>query len=414
MVVNDVYKVKIEKLDHKGRGITHIDGKIVFVTNALPDEEVDIRITAVKKKLSDAVIVKHYKEAKSRVGSVCTYYKECGGCDLLHMKHKSQIKFKELKVKEIMEKFAGVKNTKIKPILFSDNVTYYRNKITLKINDGKIGFYQKKSNRIAQVEACKNANPKINDILYDIKNYMFLDGIEEIIIRVTESLNQSMVVIIASEPVDDKRIRFLLEEKVDTIVVKENDKSYLILGKGYITEQIGDYKYKISPDSFFQVNSGGAKIIFDKVLEYADLTGKESVLDLFCGTGVIGIYLSKCAKEIIGIEINRSAVADAMYNQKINDIKNAYFVCKNVTKVNEREQSDIVVVDPPRAGLEKRTIDFLIKSTPKKIIYVSCDPVTLARDLKLLEENYMLKEITPIDMFPGTSHVECVSLLCLK
>ena len=414
MVVNDLYKVKIEKLDHSGRGIAKIDGRIVFVADALSNEEVDIKIIAVKKKLSDAIIVNYHKKSKDRVSSVCPYYKDCGGCDLLHMRYTSQLKFKEMKVKEITEKFAGIKPSKIKPVLFTENVTYYRNKITLKVKNDKIGFYQKRSNKIVHINECKNANSEINDILDQIKAYLALDGIEEIIIRISENLKQSMVTVITNEPLNDKKLRDVFENCVDTVVVKEKERYYLVLGKGYILEKIGKYKYKISPESFFQVNSECAKLIFDKVVEYAGLTGKETVLDLFCGTGVIGIYLSEYAKEVLGIELNRYAVSDANYNQKLNSLNNIYFICKNASKIDNIDGADVVIVDPPRAGLDMRTIKFLLQNKPNKIVYVSCDPVTLSRDLKLLEEKFELKEITPIDMFPGTSHVECVALLTLK
>lgn len=413
MVVNDKYTVEIESLEHNGRGVCHIDGRVVFAENALPGETVEIRITSVKKSLAEATVLHLLQKADNRVKSDCPYYKECGGCQFRHLQMDAQRVFKENKVKEILTKFAGLDSSYVKPILFNDKVTYYRNKVTLKV-DKKMGYCKNKSNKIVAISSCKIAHPKINETIELLHDYLPLENIREIVIRVSESTEETMVVLHVDGPIPEEYIVRTLGDFITTIVVHEYNKYYPLKGNGYITEKIKKRKFKISPESFFQVNSKCTELLYDKVLEYAALTGKEMVLDLYCGTGTIGIYVSKYAKEVLGIELNRYAFLDANVNKQMNKVKNINFLCKDAAKVNERDKADVVIVDPPRAGLDARTVAFLKETSPSKIVYVSCDPVTLARDIKLLSTDYQLQEVTPVDMFPHTYHVESVSLLIHK
>ena len=388
--------VKIENLDHFGRGIAKVNNVPMFIENSLVDEEVEVIITKDKKKYKEGVVSKYLKESPIRVKSSCPYYDKCGGCDLLHLSYEEQLKYKENKVKEIIKKFSGLEC--VNNIVGSKQFNY-RNKITLQVNRGIIGYFQKKSNDIIAIDKCLLVDDKINNIINEIKN-LDVTSIKKIVIRVTNL--ESMIVFYG-------KINLNLNLDIDTIII--NDK--VVKGKGYIKEKINDLEFVISPTSFFQVNNIGMTNIYDKVLEYID---NENVLDLYCGTGTIGIYVSKKAKNVLGIELNQEAVNDALMNKKINSIDNIDFISGDVGTIlsQNKFKADIVIVDPPRAGLDNKSINNIIKIKPKKIIYVSCDPVTLARDLNILKEKYDVIEITPFDMFGNTYHVECVCLLIIK
>lgn len=388
--------VKIENLDHFGRGIAKVNNMPIFVENSLINEEVEIVITKEKKKYMEGFVSNYLKKSPLRVESNCPYYDKCGGCDLLHMSYEEQLKYKENKVKEIIKKFSGLEcvNSIVGSIQFN-----YRNKVTLHVKNGVIGYYKENSNEIISIDKCLLVDERINILIDEIKN-LNLNGINKIVIRVTN--NESMAIFYGD-------INSNINLRADTIIIN----SKVTKGNGYIEENIGDLKFIISPTSFFQVNNVGMINIYNKVLDYVD---GGNILDLYCGTGTIGIYVSKKADKVLGIEINDEAIKDALLNKKINNINNVDFISGDVGTVLSKNKFkfDIVIVDPPRAGLDNNSINNIIKINPKKIIYVSCDPVTLARDLNILKEYYDVLEITPFDMFSNTYHVECVCLLILK
>lgn len=387
--------VRIEKLDHFGRGIAKVNNMPIFVENSLIDEEVEVLITKEKKNYMEGVVIDYIKKSPLRVESNCPYYDKCGGCDLLHLSYIEQLKYKENKVKEIIKKFSGLECVNN---IVSSKQFNYRNKITLQVKNG-IGYFQKKSNNIINIDNCLLVDNKINEIINKLKKIDVSD-VKKIVIRVTNL--ESMVVFYG-------KINLKIDLDVDTIII--NDK--VIKGNGYIREEINDFKFIISPTSFFQVNNIGMINIYNKVLEYVD---GGNVLDLYCGTGTIGIYVSKKANKVLGIELNKEAIKDALINKKLNNINNIDFISGDVgTILSENNfKADIVIVDPPRAGLDNKSINNIIKIKPRKIIYVSCDPVTLARDLNILKDKYDVIEITPFDMFGNTYHVECVCLLKIK
>lgn len=388
--------VKIENLDHFGRGIAKVNNMPIFVENSLINEEVEIVITKEKKKYMEGFVSNYLKKSPLRVESNCPYYDKCGGCDLLHMSYEEQLKYKENKVKEIIKKFSGLEcvNSIVGSIQFN-----YRNKVTLHVKNGVIGYYKENSNEIISIDKCLLVDERINILIDEIKN-LNLNGIKKIVIRVTN--NESMAIFY-------RDINSNINLRADTIIIN----SKVTKGNGYIEENIGDLKFIISPTSFFQVNNVGMINIYNKVLDYVD---GGNILDLYCGTGTIGIYVSKKADKVLGIEINEEAIKDALLNKKINNINNVDFISGDVGTVLSKNKFkfDIVIVDPPRAGLDNNSINNIIKINPKKIIYVSCDPVTLARDLNILKEYYDVLEITPFDMFSNTYHVECVCLLNLR
>lgn len=394
-------ELNIEKLDHYGRGIARIDGKTVFVENALPTETVIASITKEKKNFIEGETIDFISKSEDRIEPICSYYNECGGCNIMHLDYNNQLKFKENKVKEVLKKFCNYTNIKS---IIGTNQYNYRNKITLQVKEN-IGYYKKKSYELVVIDKCCIADERINNIINELKG-INLSNINQIVIRTTNK--ETMLVFYSKKVIKSDVNKF----SVNTIVCIA-DKTHILKGKGYIEEELKGVKYVISPTSFFQVNTNGMINLYDKVLEYCGLNGNENLLDLYCGTGTIGIYLSKHCNKVFGIELNKEAIKDALVNKEINNLNNIDFKSGDVKEVLKTNNfiPDIIVVDPPRAGLDSKVIEQIISLKPKKLVYVSCDVITLSRDLNLLKEYFNIKEVTPVDMFPNTYHVECVSLL---
>lgn len=398
----------IEKLDHFGRGVSRINDKVLFIENALDHEIVEAEILVDKKKIAEGKTCGLIEVSNERKESECPYYLDCGGCNIMHMKYRKQLDFKISKVRELLEKFAGVERKKIKDIVSSSEFEY-RNKVTLKVRE-KLGFYKSRTYELIAIDKCLVCSHKINEII-DKLNILKLTGIDEVVIRSTYK-DESMIIFKVNDNIDDSYYIRNLEGVTDNLIILKDGVYKVLFGKGFITEKLGDYYFKISPGSFFQVNTNQALKLYNLVSDYAKLSGREKVLDLYCGTGTIGIFLSRFANQVVGIEINKDAVDDAMENKKINGINNIEFVCRDINKViDEYKNIDVVVVDPPRSGLNKKAIDNIFKINAKKIIYISCDPVTLARDINILKSNYGVEEVSLVDMFPNTYHVESVALL---
>lgn len=398
--------VKIDRLDHQGRGIAKVNNVTTFIPNALINEVVDINIIEKKKKYNIGKVNRYVEKSNDRIEPVCKYFNLCGGCDLMHMSYNNQLLFKENKIKNIIERYTNINIDKVQKILYSKEL-YYRNKVLFKV-DKNIGFYDKKSYNIVPIDNCLISSKKINEIL-DILNTCNLNNIKQIMVRTNE---KDTLVVIYSDFVSTEIIDKL---KNNCSIIKYNKKYEIISGKDYIIDEIGGYKFIISPDSFYQVNRNTIKILYDKVLEYLNPTKSDKILDLYSGTGTIGIYVSKYVKSVLSIEINESANKDALKNKELNHINNIEFICDDVAnEIDKIKDMDSIIIDPPRSGLDNKTIEYLKKIKSKKIVYVSCDPMTLARDLEKLSDVYEIKEITPVDMFPNTSHVECVCVLYLK
>ena len=394
---------KIEKLDNFGRGISHINNKIVFISDALEDEVVDATTTYSNKKFDEAKVNEIIKVSRMRIKPICPYFDICGGCNLLHMNYDDQLKFKYNKVKDIIFKYLK-EDIKVNDVIYSNQFNY-RNKASFEVKE-KLCYKMRKSTNLVDINYCYLLDKNINDIVHVLNN-LNLKNINNITIRTGE---EDIMVIISGNPTQE--IIDALKEKARSIYV--NDK--LVYGKSNIVSKIGNYEFFVSDKSFFQVNKYNVKNLYDKVLEYAELTGNENILDLYCGTGTIGIYLSKYAKSVIGIEVNEQAIFDANVNKNKNNIENISFICDTTSNINNivNNDFDVIIVDPPRSGLDKNTINFLINSKAKRIVYVSCDIMTLVRDLNILKQDYDIREITPVDMFPNTYHVECVCVLKLK
>lgn len=405
-----MYKVEVTKLDHQGRGIAKINDKIIFIPNALPEETVDVDIILEKKKYYEGIIKETINASDKRIKSICSYFEECGGCQFLNMNYPDSLDYKQNKVEEIMNKYLGIK-IKINNIVACDNNLYYRNKTTFQV-ENDIGFFKEKTNTLIPVDKCYISDIKINDIYKAIKDNINLTNVKQVIIRATKNTLESMVIFKTSNYIDNKKIIDILKKKVDSIYINDE----LIYGKGKIIENLCNKNFYISPSSFFQVNTLQAEKLYNKAIAYADIKKEDTVLDLYCGTGTIGIVASDKAKKVIGIELNKEAIKDANENKKLNNINNIEFYAGDVGKILNKNnyKPDIIIVDPPRAGLDSLALSQILNIRPKKLVYVSCDLMTLARDLKLLSNDYDILELTPVDMFPYTAHVESVCALKYK
>ena len=401
-------EVVIEKMNHQAMGIAKINGKVVFIPKVIVGDIVDIDIVKEYKNYNIGRVNKIIKNGSKRVDVLCPYYDICGGCSISAYTYQDELEYKVNNVIDIFKR----NEIDIKPnIIKSDNRYGYRNKITLQVSNGIIGLYEEDSNKIVDVDKCLLVSDKLNEIIDIIKRNINVNKCNKIVIRDT----YYGIMIIFYGSVNNEEVIKYLGKKVVSIYTYDN-KYKCIYGEKYLYEMIGEYKYRISPDSFFQVNSRIVNKLYNKVVEYAIKNEKkDNLVDLYCGTGTIGIYLSKYFNNIIGIELNKQAVEDAKENAKINSVNNIKFYAGDVGKIiNDQIKADVIVVDPPRSGLDKRTKDILLKIKANKIVYVSCNPLTLARDIKELDTGYMLEDITLVDMFPNTHHVECISVLCHK
>lgn len=406
-----MYEVEIEKLDHQARGISHINDKIVFVENALPLEKVKVKIVKENKKIMEAVVIEYISRSKDRVESSCPYYKECGGCDLLHLSYEKQLIYKENKIKEIMNRYAELDDKLIKNIVPSPAQYNYRNKITLKVKNN-IGYFKKKSYDIVEINNCLLANKKINEIIKEISKISVPKSINELVIRSINEDEFSLTIYLQNKENIDNFIN-KMKNNFDSIKIIFENKVLKEIGKNNIIGRLDKYNYQMSQTAFFQVNTQQTIKLYDKIKQYVKDFNSPITLDLYCGTGSIGIYISEYASKVIGVEINPEAIENAKINADNNGIKNIEFLAGDAkTVLNKNNYSaELVIVDPPRSGLDLEVVNDIIKINPKDIIYVSCDPITLARDLKLFSDKYKVIEITPFDMFPNTYHVECVVLL---
>lgn len=401
-----MYDVLIDRLDHQGRGIGYIDGKIVFVKNALPGSSVKVKVIKENKKFYEGIVIEYYSKSDDRVDVSCPYYEFCGGCDIMHMSYSFQHDYKINKVKDIINKFVK-EDIKISDISFDDQF-YYRNKATFHVKSG-IGYFKEKTYDLIEIDSCMICSNEINSILNILKK-IDLSGISNVVVRSSYYNKNVMVVFNIFDDVDKNMIINSLKDVVSSIYFK-NDKYELIYGDQYIVDKIGDLKFVISPDSFFQVNTPMAYKLYSKVKEYANVSNDSNVLDLYCGTGTIGLFVG--GKSLVGVEINESAINDAIINKNLNNISNCQFICGDSGKVLKKldKNFDVVIVDPPRSGLSELSINEVISVGAKRVVYVSCDPVTLARDLNIFKEYYIIKEISLFDLFPNTHHVEIVTIL---
>ena len=392
-------EIKIEKLDNKGRGIGYVDGKIIFIPKALLNEIVDVKITANNKKYYEGEITEIITTSPERKESKCKYFDKCGGCNLLNLDYDRTLSYKESKIKEIFLKFLNIELNDITLINGENNVAY-RNKITLHIENSVVGLISE-NNNILKINKCLMISDGMNEILLYVKSLNIKNG--KVLLR--ENNKKEILISIMTE---DKVILNIIPSRIKGIIF--NDK--VLYGKTTFIEEVEGYKFQVSYNSFFQINRKMTSKLFQIIND--NIEG-ENVLDLYCGVGTLGISVAKKSKKVIGIDNLKSNIEDALYNKRINKIKNIDFILGDASVFkNETFKIDTVIVDPPRSGLNEYTLDGLLKNIPSKILYVSCNPFTLARDLKRLLDRYELKKYYLLDMFPWTHHIESVCVLKLK
>ena len=396
-------EVKITKLNHSGEGMGTLNGKIVFIPKTIPSDLVEAQIIKEHKNFIEAIPTEYKELSPNREEILCPYYQECGGCQLMGLPYQEQLNYKKEKVINILNKYA---NLNLNPNIQESNQYNYRNKITLQVKNGKIGLYTQSSNNLIPINKCLLVSDSINNLIKLIDEELNLQSINQIIIRET---NNQLMIWFKGE-INESTLIKNLSNHVTSLYL--NDKH--LYGTKTITETLDKYKFLISPASFFQVNHPQTINLYNQVKKYLGPNNNE-ILDLYCGTGTIGIYVSDYCKKVTGIELNPSAVIDAHHNIELNHLTNIKIKQGDVGRLlQDKNTYDAIIVDPPRSGLDKRTRTTILKIKSPKLIYISCNPITLARDLNDLKEIYNIDDITLFDMFPNTYHVESVVLLNLN
>lgn len=391
----------IEKLDNHGRGICYINNKITFIENALPNEEVEIKITKENKKYNEGIVTKYIKKSSKRIEPKCPYFEECGGCNLLNTTYEETIKYKKDKLESIMSKYAKI-NKNI-DIIESQNTLNYRNKITLKVINNKYGYYVSNTHKLVSINNCLLAEQPIKEFIKDINKLNIKNG--EVIIR--SNYNEEILIVINTKDKINPDIEYLKENHKIVGFIVNNE---IINGDNKFIEIINNKMFQVSYDSFFQINRYICGKLFELIND--NIKEGETILDLYCGVGTLGLNANK-TKKIYGIEIIPNAIINAITNAKINKQNNAYYMVGNTSKCIDKinDKIDTIIIDPPRSGLDEITRNTIIDMKPNKILYISCDPMTLARDLNILKEYYNINLIKGLDMFPYTYHIETICIM---
>lgn len=471
---NQEYDITIEDMGNEGEGIGHIDGMAVFVKDTVPGDVARIKIVKVKKNYAYGRLMELIQLSEYRVTPICPHARQCGGCTIMHISYEKQLAWKQDKVKNCLQRIGGVADIeeKMEPIIGIDTVVEgvpairYRNKAQFPVRRDRngeivIGFYAGRTHSVIDTDVCYLQAEVNDEIIKRFRGFMEEYGVEpydeeqhtglvrHILTRVGKRTGEVMICLIINgreligvgqgrnpHGSQSQKYRNVEQELVScmadipgitSISINVNtektnrilgDSCRTIWGQDYITDYIGNVKYQISPMSFYQVNPEQTEKLYAKALEYADLHGTETVWDLYCGIGTISLFLAQKAKKVMGVEIVPQAIEDARRNAEINDITNVeFFVGKAEEVLPEQfektgEYADVIVVDPPRKGCDEVTIQTMIRMAPRRIVYVSCDPATLARDVKLLTAaGYEVERISPLDQFGNCGHTEIICLL---
>ena len=446
---NEEYIVEIIDNGFEGEGIAKINNYTVFVEGAIKGEKCKILILKTTSSHAFAKIVEIIEKSEFRCIPDCDTYKRCGGCSMRHIDYDKTLDIKQEKVQNLINKTLNT-NVEVKKVLGMGNPYNYRNKAQYPVGTDKngkpiFGVFAKRTHEIVPVKECqiqmKISSEIAKFVLSEMEKFKVSVYNEEtgkglvrhIITKVGIQTNEIMVIIVINgkEMPHELTLANNIIDKfpdVRTVVKSINmkntnvimgDKNEAIVGRGYITDRLGDFIFKISPMSFYQVNPIQAEALYNIGIEKANITKDDVVCDLYCGVGTIGIFASKFAKKVYGIEIVKQAIEDARINANLNDIDNVEFICGDVEEAfdelikKEKVKPDVIIVDPPRRGLDEKTIENIMKLKTGRVVYISCNPATMVRDLKMMEEMYEVVEVQPVDMFPFTSHVECVSVLRL-
>lgn len=447
--IKDVLYVTFTDLTHEGKAVAKVEGYPLFVEGALPDETGEIEVTKLNKGYGFAKLIRLDQTVLERVKPPCSVYDECGGCQLQHMTYEGQLKMKYNQVRNVMDRIAKLPDVPVHPVLGMKEPWRYRNKaqVPVGMNNGRIvaGFYKKQSHDIIDMTECLIQHEQSDTIIQKVKDICAANGVmpydeqrhkgvlRHVMARIGYTTGEMMAVLItrtAELPNKEAIIKDIRDAipGITSIVQNVNpDKTNVIFGnqtrtlwgEDVIYDLIGDVKFAISARSFYQVNPVQTEVLYEKALEFADLTGDEVVIDAYCGIGTISLFLAKKAKEVYGVEIVPQAIEDAKKNAALNGITNAQFTAGKAEEVipawhKQGIRPDVIVVDPPRKGCDEALLQTILEMKPKRVVYVSCNPGTLARDLRILEDGgYKTREVQPVDMFPHTVHVECVALIKL-
>ncbi|MBQ8902003.1 MAG: class I SAM-dependent RNA methyltransferase [Bacilli bacterium] len=394
-------KVEVIKFDNSGRGIGYLNNKIIFIPKTVPGDIVDVEIVLEKKNYLEGRLVEVITPSKLRQKPICPYFNECGGCDLMHISLSESLEYKLNKVNDILKR--NKIDYEVTKIIKSECPYNYRDKVTFKIVDGKIGFFETDTHKLVEINYCYLCKDAINNVIKDIHTLNIKNG--EVIIRC--NYNDELLLALNTLDKIDNIETLINEHKIVGIV--NNDKC--IYGEDYFIDKINEYLFKVSYNSFFQVNPYICSELFKLIEKYTDKSN--NVLDLYCGVGTLSIVASMNAKNVLGVEINSNAIIDANLNKTLNKRNNVDFICEDTKNILNKITSDFdtIILDPPRSGVVQKVLNKIMEVNPDKIIYVSCDPNTLARDLKLLEEKYIISNFKLLDMFPETEHNESIVVL---
>lgn len=441
-----VVTMEVKRLGINGEGIGYVERQVVFVPGALPDEKALVRITKVEQRHATGELVNVLKKSPFRVEPPCPVYEECGGCSMQHLAYEGQLEMKRELVRESFARYAKMQNAPVEPTVGMDDPWGYRNKVQLPIVQHRgevvVGLYKAGSHQIVDVSGCMVQHPHTNRIVQEVREIVKELGIplyEEkthkgeirtIVARVGFETGECQVTLVTRSKELSHRnalVKRIIEQipEINSIMQNVNpertslifgDETIPLWGKEHIEETLGDVQFSLSPRAFFQLNPEQTVKLYNLVEEAAALTGEEVVVDAYCGVGTIGLWLAKNAKEVHGMDIVPEAIDDAWRNAEKSGIENATFIEGAAEKVlvewfRKGLQPDVVVVDPPRTGLAPELVEALVKTAPPRIVYVSCNPSTLAKDCAVLMGRYEVRKITPVDMFPQTAHVESVTVL---
>ena len=442
---NDIYQTEIIDYTTEGSGVCKIDSFAVFVPSSAVGDKAEVKILKSAKNYAFGKVETILSPSPNRISPDCDIFNQCGGCTFRHITYQSELDFKQKRVYDALTRIGGIDGSLISEIIGADESDFYRNKAQLPVtvnSEGnvKVGFFAPRTHRVIALDDCqlqsRAFSPAINIFLewanqnhisvYDEKIHSGI--LRHLYLRYAEKTDELMVCIVANanELRKEKQLVQMLSENLPnlkSIVLNTNtDKTNVITGKkcrtlygdGYITDILCDMKFRISPLSFYQVNRTQAEKLYQKAAEFANLNKNETLLDMYCGTGTIGLTMANYVKNLIGVEIIPQAVEDAKNNAVLNEISNAEFICADAAQAAKILQKrnvkpDCIVLDPPRKGCESSLIDTISEMSPERIVYVSCDPATLARDIKLFsEKGYFVEKAVPVDLFPRTTHVETV------
>lgn len=447
---NKEYIVDIIDNGFEGEGIAKIDGFTIFIPNTIKGEKVKVLIVKVLKSHAFGKVLEIIKSSRYRKSSDCETYKRCGGCDLRHVEYKETLKMKQNAVQSLVNK--TLKNKiEVEETVGMENPLFYRNKAQYPVGLDKegnpiIGVFANRTHEIIPIKECLIQNKESQELARFVIEFINKNKISaydensrkglirHIVTKVGLKSNEIMLVLVINGrdiPCEKELVKEVLEKfpNVKSIVKNINNKNTNVImgkeninlyGNGYIKDVLGDYVFKISPLSFYQVNPVQAEKLYNIGVEAAAISKDDVVFDLYCGIGTISLFMAKYAKKVYGIEIVEEAIEDAKENAKLNKVGNTEFIAGDVELIlddlinNKKVIPDVIMIDPPRKGLDNKSIENILKVSPKKMVYISCNPATLVRDLAKLEEKYEIKMIRPVDMFPFSKHIECVSVLKLK